>query len=157
DNVLTKNESRMHRTHKPETSLVGVSFTSAGAMTGAPYKVLLDKHWVFAGTDLKNGDLFGKESLHDRVPGGASGHETDKILPHSPKVLEHLAKGPNPNDGGADLVLFALGAGEVFSTGSITWVSSIFPDEKVSKITKNVLERFLKDQKRDGRSSAHGL
>lgn len=145
DDVLTANESRMHRTHKPESSLVGVAFTNPGAMTSAPYKACKSEHWVFQGTHLNDGDLFGSESLHERVPGGASGHETDKIMPNSPKDLERLAKGVNPNEGGADMVLFPLGRGEVFSTGSITWVSSLFPCEEVSIITRNVLDHFLKN------------
>jgi hypothetical protein len=32
----------------------------------------------------------------------------------------------------------------VFSVGSITWVSSLFSDAHVSRITRNVLERFLR-------------
>ena len=48
-------------------------------MTAAPYRVVDAGHWVFAGTGLTNGDVFGQQSLHERIPGGASGHETDKI------------------------------------------------------------------------------
>lgn len=50
----------------------------------------------------------------------------------------------NPDNGGADMVYFEQGAGAVFSVGSITWVSSLFPDDRVSRITRNVIERFLK-------------
>jgi hypothetical protein len=35
-----------------------------------------------------------------------------------------------------------LGAGAVFSTGSITWVTSLLVDPHVSRITANVLRRF---------------
>lgn len=143
DDEFTGNESRMHRTHKPEAGLIGVAFTNSGVMTSAPYRVNRSDHWVFNGTGLKNGDLFGRESLHERVPGGASGHETDKIASNSPNNINHLAKGANFNGGGADMVLFSLGGGRVFSTGSITWVSSLFPSKEVSIITRNVLERFL--------------
>ena len=52
-----------------------------------------------------------------------------------------------PDDGGADLVCHETGSGAVFSVGSITWVSALFADPQVSRITRNVLERFL--QKRD--------
>jgi hypothetical protein len=113
-------------------------------MTGAPYVVRDASHWAFHGTGLQNGDTFGDLSLHERVSGGASGHETDKIMPSGPEATV-LAKGLNPNNGGADLVTFRLEKGFVFSTGSITWVSSLFPDEKVSRITRNVLDFFLKD------------
>lgn len=138
------NESRMHRTFMSEAGLLGIVFTDPGVMTAAPYRVLSADHWAFDGTGLGDGDLFGKESLHERVPGGASGHETDKITANSPSNLKHLAKGANPDDGGADMVYCDLGKGCVFSVGSITWVSSLFPDTHVSRITRNVVERFLK-------------
>ena len=76
-----------------------------GVMTAAPYRVLAADHWAFAGTGLGSGDMFGEASLHERIPGGASGHETDKISPSSPPGMEHLAKGLNPDDGGGDIVL----------------------------------------------------
>jgi len=136
-------DSRMHRTYKSEAGVLGVAFSDSGVMTAAPYLVLDPDHWVFKGTGLQAGDTFGDKSLHERVPGGASGHETDKITASSPKGLQHLAKGTNPNKGGADMVYFEQGEGAVFSVGSITWVSSLFPDEHVSRITKNVIEHLL--------------
>jgi hypothetical protein len=113
-------------------------------MTGAPYRVLDDSHWIFSGTGLKKGDLFGEKSLHERVPGGASGHETDKMTRKSPANIKVLAKGTNPDDGGAEMVYFETGQGAVFSVGSITWVSSLFPDEHVSRITRNALEGLMR-------------
>jgi hypothetical protein len=140
----TKHESRMHRTYASEARLLGVAFTDPGAMTAAPYSVLDPTHWVFEGTGLKSGEIFGEKSQHERVPGGASGHETDKVTVSSPKILQILARGENPGNGGAEMVCFGLGKGTVFSTGSITWVTSLFPDKNVSRITANVLRRFLK-------------
>ena len=52
-------------------------------------------HWVFNGTGLRDGDVFGAASLHERCHGGASGHETDKRSPHSPANTQFLAKGLN--------------------------------------------------------------
>jgi hypothetical protein len=140
-------ESRMHRTAESEANLLGVVFTYAGVMTSAPYRVLDESHWAMAGTGLRNGDLFGEKTLHERVPGGASGHETDKVSANSPKNVQRFAKGTNPDDGGADLICYETQRGAVFSVGSITWVSALFTDPHVSRITRNVLERFL--QKRD--------
>jgi N,N-dimethylformamidase len=83
-------------------------------------------------------------SLHMRCPGGASGHETDKISPSSPKNIRLLAKGLNPDDGGAQMVHFETDrGGAVFSVGSISWVSSLPVDQPVSQITENVIHRFL--------------
>jgi hypothetical protein len=80
-----------------------------------------------------------------RCPGGASGHETDKIsAANSPANVQLLARGMNPDDGGAHMVTFDTpGGGRVFSTGSITYVSSLLVDEGVSNITGAVLRQFL--------------
>ena len=139
-------ESRFHaRVGESEANLLGIVYDEKGIMTAAPYRVVDENHWVFAGTRLKNGDSFGEASLHERVPGGASGHETDKISPSSPKNVHLLAKGMNPNEGGGHMVYYDTpSGGEVFSVGSITWVSSILVDEKVAQITANVLARFLR-------------
>ncbi|MBM4005084.1 MAG: carboxypeptidase regulatory-like domain-containing protein [Planctomycetes bacterium] len=136
-------ESRMAKRLESEASLLGVVFTPSGIMTGAPYRALNADHWIFAGTDLKAGDLFGTQSLHRRCPGGASGHETDKISASSPRNVQLLAKGLNPDDGGAEMVLFDTPSnGAVFSVGSICYPSSLPVDEHVSKITANVIRRF---------------
>jgi hypothetical protein len=140
-------ESRMHRTLESEANLLGVVCTETGLMTSAPYRVLEADHGIFAGTGLENGDLFGARTLHERVPGGASGHETDKRSASSPANTVLLAKGTNPEGGGAEIVLHEPnGGGAVFSVGSITWVSALFPDAAVSMITRNVIERFLTRQ-----------
>src|SRR5262249_52438314 len=115
-----------------------------GIMTGAPFRVLDASHWVFEGTGLKDGDLFGQGSLHMRCPGGVSGHETDKVSASSPRNVVRLAKGTNNDEGGAELALYDRSSGgAVFSAGSIAWPSSILIDGCVSRITANVLERFL--------------
>ena len=137
-------ESRFHLTGESEAALLGVVFDERGIMTSAPYKVIDETHWALQGTGLKNGDIFGRESLHRRCPGGASGHETDKVSKSSPSSVKVFAKGTNINNGGADLITYdnAQGGG-VFSVGSITWPSAILLDEHVSRITANVVKRFL--------------
>jgi N,N-dimethylformamidase len=141
-------ESRFHRTVESEANLLGVVTTEAGMMTAAPYRVLDDAHWVFAGTGLRNGDLFGIDGLQERCHGGASGHETDKMSASSPPGTALLAKGTNPEDGGAEMVCFELpNGGAVFSVGSITWPASLLVDDGTSRITTNVLARFLAPDK----------
>ena len=136
-------ESRMHRTLESEANLLGVVCTETGIMTAAPYRVVDEGHWIFAGTGLKRGDRFGQPSLHERIPGGASGHETDKRSPFSPANTVLLAKGENPDEGGSEVVLHERDSGgAVFSVGSITWVSSLLVDDAVSTITGNVLREF---------------
>jgi hypothetical protein len=137
-------ESRFGMRVESEAHLLGVVYSETGVMTAAPYRVLQAEHWIFAGTGLKNGDLFGHRSLHERIPGGASGHETDKMSPSSPRGAVRLAKGCNPNEGGAEIVQFdTASGGSVFSVGSICWPSALLVDQSVSLITANVLRRFL--------------
>jgi N,N-dimethylformamidase beta subunit-like, C-terminal len=137
-------DSRFAMRHESEANLLGVTFTPAGAMTGAPYRVLDADHWVFAGIGLRNGDTFGEKCLHQRCPGGASGHETDKVSASSPRNVNRLAKGLNPHDGGAEMVVFDTpSGGAVFSAGSISYPAALPVDEHVSRITENVLRRFL--------------
>ena len=48
-----------HMRVESEANLLGVVFDPRGIMTGAPYRVVDGAHWVFDGTGLKTGDLFG--------------------------------------------------------------------------------------------------
>jgi len=138
-------ESRLHRTLESEANLLGVVCSETGIMTAAPYRVVDASHWAFEGTGLRDDDVFGERSLHERIPGGASGHETDKMSASSPAGTRRLAKGLNPDDGGAEIVSYETASGgAVFSVGSITYVSSLLVDEAVSTITRNVVSRFLR-------------
>jgi hypothetical protein len=137
-------DSRFARTCESEASLLGVVTTETGIMTAAPYKVIDASHWCYEGTGLRNGDSFGQASQHERCHGGASGHETDKMSSHSPAGTRLLAKGLNPDAGGAEMTHYeAERGGAVFSVGSINWVTSLWVDEHVSRITANVVRRFL--------------
>lgn len=144
DNPEIVYESRLHRRVESEANLLGVVYSDPGVMTAAPYAVKKADHWVFAGTELRNGDVFGEASLHERIPGGASGHETDKMSPHSPPNTILLAKGTNIDDGGAEMIYYETDSGgATFSVGSITWPASILVDKAVSRITANVITKFL--------------
>ncbi|MDB6121224.1 MAG: hypothetical protein JWQ71_217 [Pedosphaera sp.] len=137
-------ECRFHNQVEAPAQLLGVIFTETGIATAAPFRVADAAHWIFSGTGLKNGDVFGTNSLHERCPGGASGHETDKRTASTPKNTAFLAQGLNVNNGGAEIVYHETeSGGAVFSVGSITWPACILVDEPISKITRNVLDRFL--------------
>lgn len=136
-------ESRFDKRLESEANLLGVVFSTPGIMTAAPYQVVDSHHWSLEGTGVSEGDLFGEKSLHMRVPGGASGHETDKRSAQSPANVELIAQGVNADGGGAEIVYFDTpSGGEVFSVGSITWPACILVDDTVSRITSNVLDRF---------------
>lgn len=135
---------RFARTVESEAALLGVAYTDAGIMTAAPYRVAAADHWAFAGTGLRDGDTFGERSQHERIPGGASGHETDKVCPASPANVVVIARGENPEEGGAQMVIHEPGnGGAVFSVGSITYPATLLVDGAVSRVTRNVIERFL--------------
>ncbi|MCI0639705.1 MAG: carboxypeptidase regulatory-like domain-containing protein [Gemmataceae bacterium] len=137
-------ESRFHAAVESEANLLGVVYSDPGAMTVAPYEVLEPGHWAFKGTWLRKGDLFGEKTLHARYGHGASGHETDKMSPSTPKDAQLLARGLNPDNGGAHLAYFETPTGgAVFSAGSITYPSALLCDELTSMITRNALERML--------------
>ena len=120
------------------------STTDTGIMTGAPYRTIRADHWVFDGTGLRNGDELEAAVCTNILPGGASGYETDKMSPHSPANTVLLAKGLNPDDGGAEMTCYELDkGGAAFAAGSITWPASLLVDEAVSRITANVIRRFL--------------
>ncbi|MEW5978992.1 MAG: N,N-dimethylformamidase beta subunit family domain-containing protein [Acidobacteriota bacterium] len=137
-----------------ESHLLGVVTSLTGMGTGAPYRVLDGKHWIFGRTGLANGDLFGLKSLNMRCPGGASGHETDKISIHSPAHVQLVAKGINPDEGGAEMIFFDTpSGGAIFSAGSISYASAAIVDEQVSRITANVLNRFLGSRQQSPPSS----
>jgi len=130
-----------------EEAVLGVAHDLRGFKTWAPYKVIQSDHWVFENTHLKNGDFIGKDGLNvspEGVP-GASGWETDKIYPGSPQKAVLLAKGINSGDGGANMVIYEeSGRGSVFSVGSISFGGSLLVDDHISRITKNVINKFLK-------------
>jgi hypothetical protein len=142
--IRCRQEERHDLRGESEACLLGVAYSHGGYRTGAPYRVLAGGHWVFSGTELATGDLFGHRSLNGRTPGGASGLELDKISPHSPPNIVHLAKGENPDNSGADMVLYdTVSGGAVFSVGSLNWTLALPIDTAVSRITANVLRRFL--------------
>ena len=101
---------------------------------------------VLAGTGLAEGDRFGLASLHERVPGGASAHELDKVGPLSPPGVVLLAKGRNAGGAGAEVAYHeTAGGGAVFAASSLCWVMALPIDRGVSAITANVLRHFVSD------------
>ncbi len=142
--MLCREEGLSTLRGESEAKLFGVAYTHSGYQSAAPYRVIDDSHWVFSGTGFQKGDLFGHESLHMRCPGGASGHELDKISREAPEGTRLLAKGINPDDSGAELAIHTtLSGGSVFSAGSLCWPLSLLVDSGTSAVTANVLRRFL--------------
>lgn len=138
--------SRFGMRHEVESNLLGVVMSFAGMGTGAPYEALNSDHPIFAGTGLKNGDHFGHETLAVRCPGGASGHETDKMDSSSPKGTQLLARGTNGPGAGAELVTYTTPTGGlVISVGSINWGAGLPIDKTLSTITRNMFAIALNE------------
>jgi N,N-dimethylformamidase beta subunit-like protein len=137
-------DSRFGLAHEPEARLLGVGYTRAGLLTAAPYEVLDPSHWIFEGTGVRAGDLIGRHTLNTRVPGGASGHETDKVTANSPAGIDVVARGTNPSSGGAEMTTYTTAAGgRVFAAGSINFVTALPIDDVLSRVVRNVLDSFL--------------
>ena len=126
---------------RSESKVLGVRYSISGYRTYAGYKVINADHWIFDNTNIENGDTIGVDGLNY---GGASGWETDKTGGDSPSNIILLAKGTNPDNGGAEMTYYDhTGGGGVFSVGSITFGGSLAIDDNLSQITKNVLNKYI--------------
>jgi hypothetical protein len=123
---------------RPQARYLGVRYTSAGYNTWAAFRVANADHWVFEGTGLVAGSRFGFLGFNG---GGASGWETDKIDPeNSPANLVLLAKGENPNGGGADMVYYDHpGGGFVFSASSMSFGGTFIRYQNMQQMMHNLL------------------
>ncbi len=110
--------------------LVGNEYDARGYDTFASHRVVRPQHWIFEGTGLKEGSLFGAGKEGSAA---ASGHETDKISVFSPPKAQVVAVGTNPDSGGANLLVFATPAdGLVVSAGSISFAAGLNTDPVLS-------------------------
>lgn len=125
---------------RPESSILGGSYTLKGWHTYAPYKILDQKHWLLEGTALKNGDLIGDGGKHF---GPASGWECDKRDAYSPPNVEIIAKGTNPKNGGAEWMIHQRPEGGwVMTTSSISFNGAL-EDTIISKILLNYFKKIM--------------
>ncbi|MEZ5386894.1 MAG: DUF6605 domain-containing protein [Prosthecobacter sp.] len=162
-----------HLVNRPENQLTGVGFLFGGYRKShgqfmddpAEYEVHRPDHWIFAGTDMKQGTKFGgKDTIVGYECDGCE-LEWKNGLPFptykdgTPKTFEVLATCParwHPDDaewyerwekgrtGAACLGLYTQG-GTVFTTGSTDWAHGLQGnDAAVMRITKNVLDRLGK-------------
>ena len=134
--------SRMR--HESEANLLGVVFTPAGAMTGRAVPRRRRRPLGLRGHRAEERRPLRREVPAQRCPGGASGHETDKISPSSPKNVRLLAKGLNPDDGGAEMVIFDTPGGRGGVLGRLDLLAELAAGRRRRRdITANVLRRFL--------------
>lgn len=126
---------------QPQSAVLGVEYDAHGYMKFYPYEVRSADHWVFEGTGLRQGDLFGFGEM-EGAPIAAAGHETDKRTRHSPANTVLLARGAG--EGGAEMVAYDHpGGGFVYSVGSIAYALTLDQDPVQGRILENVMRRAL--------------
>lgn len=159
-----------HPVYNPENLILGSSFRYGGYVNraGDPstwsddpetfrmkpiaertgFTVLDPTAWVFAGTGVRAGQMFGQ---------GAAGLEVDGVVfscdangfpglvdgsDGTPLNYHILAYVPATHGYGTVGYYTNSAGGTVFNAGSQEWVSALFNDPVVARITRNVLERF---------------
>ena len=123
------------------TKLVGTYYTDSGFRTYAGFKVVDSSHWVFSGTGIKNGEIFGKHNQNRHSDGstrGASGWETDKINQFT-DGFKTLAIGTNKVGPAYMVIKETEQGGWVFNASSITFMGAISHDKVMSRIMLNLL------------------
>lgn len=156
--------------NRPENFLTGVGFPMGGYhlshgayMDGkGEYTVRRADHWVFEGTGLSNGDVFGGADtiVGYETDGCAYVEEGGYPLPTgadgTPKNFAILAQCPSlwtamspdvfqeagvSKDGRATMGIYTRG-GTVFTAGTTDWSHGLKNDPIVQQITRNILNRL---------------
>ncbi len=150
-----------HAEGRPENALTGVSFRNGGERPlghdGPPvgFRVQHDGHWVFAGTGLRDGDVFGAGralvgyecdgAAFDRAAPGAARPTGADGTPEDFTILgvgDVGAAGWGHGNRAATLGVHAPG-GTVFTAATTDWVRGLVQgDPAVERITRNVLDRL---------------
>lgn len=122
-----------------ESLLWGVAYTELSYGTYNSYKAISVNHWIFDGTNCKEGDEFGKAGIDGR---GICGDELDFINEFSPKNTKLLAKGTNNNNQGGDFVIVEGENNAILSTGSIASGSGLGTDIIFTKMISNFMKKY---------------
>jgi hypothetical protein len=151
----------------PENSLTGVSYRNAGGWwTGerdpVGYTVQNADHWVYEGTGLRTGDVFGadehligyecdgavftRDNYGFPVPTGADGTPSDFIILGIGELADHgwqfeARENQHQEPHAATMGLYTRG-GIVFTTATIDWTRVLTSNTHVDRITRNVLNRL---------------
>ena len=123
-----------------EERLLGIRYTKAGIHTFSPYKIQLPMHWLFENINLPSDSIFGKRGLNG-LP--LSGIETDKTTIFTSYNVDILAKGMNPENGGAEFIYKKHNNNNgVLSTGSINSGAGLGYDYVFTQIIINFISKY---------------
>ena len=151
----------------PENSLTGVSYRNGGgSWTGerepVGYTVQNADHWLYGGTGLRNGDVFGADehlvgyecdgALFTRdnhgfpVPTGADGTPSDFVILGVGELTDNgwqfeARENQNQKSHSATMGLYTRG-GIVFTAATTDWTRVLATNTHVDRITRNVLHRL---------------
>jgi hypothetical protein len=151
---------------EPENTMVGVSFRHGGERdrddfpVPVGYRVQHAGHWVYAGSGLRDGDVFGERDY--LVGYECDGAAFDRADLEAGRIVEPTGDDGTPKDftilavgdcrrsgwgfgnGAATMGLFARPAGgTVFTASTTDWARVLaVGDEAVVRITANVLDRL---------------
>ncbi|MEQ8964895.1 MAG: hypothetical protein RID91_03650 [Azospirillaceae bacterium] len=145
---------------------LGIAFSPADMYSAAPYRVEAPEHWVFAGTGLAAGDLFGRDSAYRAEPWidfwtsyrnptggrGASGVFMSKVHAAGGGV-RILARGQNAEGGGHMVYRDTPAGGWVFASGAEAFNGALGDDPVVQGIVANLLDEAT-EGRRPGRRLA---
>ncbi|MFJ8091893.1 N,N-dimethylformamidase beta subunit family domain-containing protein [Streptomyces griseofuscus] len=150
---------------EPENALLGVSYRNGGGHwegRRAPlgFTVTDGHHWIFSGTGLKTGDVFGREAALVGYECDGAAYELDAVgrprptgQDGTPENFEILGIAPLPPDWSfparepatspraATLGLYTA-AGTVFTAATTDWARLLATDPQVASITRNVITRL---------------
>lgn len=140
----TTGQFRYSITNRPEQKMIGTMY---GKNLGThdnnlPWTVQNENHWIYEGTNLKNGD---------KIP-NVFGYEYNSIYSEYPKAnngnVTILSKTNSSPDAYSSIYKAQSGA-FVFSAGTTDWSWLLdgfnkynFVNEKIQRITKNILNKF---------------
>jgi sugar lactone lactonase YvrE len=127
---------------RPENGMLGLIWSGWGTLEGFPFIVTTPDHWLYEGTDVKEG-----ESL-----GSVVGYEWDVSSNNgsSPDGLEIVASSPALHEYGYTshhqaAVFYPTANSFVFAAGTIGWARGLsdegIANTRVQRVTENVLAR----------------
>lgn len=161
DDVTFAREEFWHEAGRPENTMIGVSFRNGGERDRddhpepVGYRAQLTDHWVYAGTGLRDGDVFGEqEHLVGYECDGAAFDRADlaagrPVVPTgedgTPSGFTILAVGDVTGWGfgnaAATMGVLTRG-GTVFNGATTDWARALATSPVVRQITRNVLDRL---------------